>query len=317
MFRKQSLWNQDKKILFMMFAIPIVIAVIIISGTVIKNQIRDYQEQKAIETKMEEQKSLEEERKKAEEERAQAIENALKNSKYEMELRNLYEEYPQIDEMLLQLDEYPDEVIEYFIKMPETVEWVIHYPEYSAKSEEELNALALEPLDITDYEMRGNIPAYYQWDVKWGYTFYGEGTFAVTGCGPTCLSMVAVGLTGDTTITPKKVADISVAAGSYVEGVGTSWDLMTKGAAALGLTSTQNDTWTASGLRSKLAEGNPMICSMGAGDFTDKGHFIVLVGVTADGKILVNDPNSKSNTEKEWEAQVLLDQMKGMWVISK
>lgn len=308
MLKKQSL--KDKKLIFIMFLIPVVIAMVVISGTIIKNKINEYREQEAIEAQIAE-------RKRMEEERAQAIENALEGSKYEADLRILYEEYPQIEEMLLHLEDYPDEVIEYFIKMPETVEWVLHYPEYTAKSEEELSEIALAPLDLSAYEMHGQIPVYYQWDVNWGYTFYGEDYFAVTGCGPTCLSMVAVGLTGDTTITPKKVADISVSIGAYVEGVGTSWDLMTKGAEALGLTSVQNETWTATALRNKLKEGNPIICSMGEGDFTTQGHFIVLVGVAEDGKIVVNDPNSKSNTQKEWDAQVLLNQMKGMWVISK
>ena len=308
MFKKQSL--KDKKLIFIMFVIPIVIAMVVISGTIIRNKINDYREQDAIEAKIAE-------RKRIEEERAQAIENALAGSKYEADLRILYEEYPEIEEMLLHLEDYPDDVIEYFIKMPETVEWVIHYPEYTAKSEEELSEIALAPLDLSAYERHGQIPVYYQWDVNWGYTFYGEDYFAVTGCGPTCLSMVAVGLTGDTAITPKKVADISVSIGAYVEGVGTSWDLMTKGAEVLGLKSVQNETWTATALCNKLKEGNPIICSMGEGDFTTQGHFIVLVGVTEDGKILVNDPNSKNNTQKEWDAQVLLNQMKGMWVISK
>lgn len=308
MFKKQSL--KDKKLIFIMFLIPVVIAMVVISGTIIRNKINDYREQDAIEAKIAE-------RKRIEEERAQAIENALAGSKYEADLRILYEEYPEIEEMLLHLEDYPDDVIEYFIKMPETVEWVIHYPEYTAKSEEELSEIALAPLDLSAYERHGQIPVYYQWDVNWGYTFYGEDYFAVTGCGPTCLSMVAVGLTGDTAITPKKVADISVSIGAYVEGVGTSWDLMTKGAEVLGLKSVQNETWTATALCNKLKEGNPIICSMGEGDFTTQGHFIVLVGVTEDGKILVNDPNSKSNTQKEWDAQVLLNQMKGMWVISR
>ena len=310
MNRKQSSWEKDKKLVFMMFVIPVAIAVIVITGTVIKNKIRNHQEQKAIEAKIAEQERLEEER-------VQAIEKALEESKYGEELRKLYAQYPQVEDMLLHLDAYPDKVIEHFIKMPETVDWAVNYPEYVAKSEEELDEIALAPLDLGKYEMRGKIPAYYQWDVEWGYTFYGEDYFAVTGCGPTCLSMVAVGLTGDTTITPKKVADISASIGTYIDGVGTSWDLMTKGAAALGLKSVKNDTWTASKLCNKLKEGNPVICSMGEGDFTTQGHFIVLVGVTEEVKILVNDPNSKINTQKEWDAQNLLDQIKGMWVISK
>lgn len=310
MNKKQSLWEKNKKLVFMMFAIPIVVAIIVIAGTVIKNKINNYQEQKAIEAKAAEQERMEEER-------VQAIEKALEESKYGEELRELYVQYPQVEDMLLHLEDYPDEVIEHFIKMPEVVDWAVNYPEYAAKSEAELDEIALEPLDLSEYEMRGKIPAYYQWDTDWGYTFYGEDYFAVTGCGPTCLSMVAVGLTGDTTLTPKRVADISISIGTYIDGVGTSWDLMTKGAEALGLKSAKSETWTASKLCNRLKEGNPVICSMGEGDFTTQGHFIVLVGVTEDGKVLVNDPNSKINTQKEWDAQTLLDQIKGMWVISK
>lgn len=309
MNREQFLREKDKKLIFMMFAIPIVIALIVIVVTVVKGKVLAYQEQKAVEAAVAEQERLDEER-------MQTIENALEESKYGEDLRKLYEQYPQVEDMLLHLKAYPDEIIEHFIKVPETVEWAVNYPEYTAKSEEELNEAALIPLDLDEYEIRGKIPAYYQWDTDWGYTFYGEGYMAVTGCGPTCLSMVATGLTGDTSITPKKVADISTSIGAYVEGVGTSWDLMTKGAEQLGLHSKKIETWTASGLRSKLQEGNPIICSMGEGDFTTQGHFIVLVGVTDDGMILVNDPNSKINTEKEWDAQTLLDQMKGMWLIS-
>ena len=40
-----------------------------------------------------------------------------------------------------------------------------------------------------------------------------------------------------------------------------------------------------------LQEGCPVISSQRAGLFTSGGHFIVLRGVTANGKVLVNDPN--------------------------
>ena len=75
MNKKQSLWEKNKKLVFMMFAIPIVVAIIVIAGTVIKNKITNYQEQKAIEAKAAEQERMEEER-------VQAIEKALEESKY-------------------------------------------------------------------------------------------------------------------------------------------------------------------------------------------------------------------------------------------
>ena len=39
-----------------------------------------------------------------------------------------------------------------------------------------------------------------------------------------------------------------------------------------------------------LKQGQPVICSVGRGDFTTEGHFIVLTGMK-DGRIKVNDPN--------------------------
>jgi predicted double-glycine peptidase len=47
---------------------------------------------------------------------------------------------------------------------------------------------------------------------------------------------------------------------------------------------------------------------MGKGIFTTSGHFLVMRGVTADGKILVADPASKRKSEKDWELQIFLNE---------
>ena len=91
---------------------------------------------------------------------------------------------------------------------------------------------------------------------------------------------------------------------------------MTDGASRLGVHSWQITKWTVEGVQSELRAGHPIICSMGPGDFTEQGHFIVLTGATDDGKIIVNDPNSRINSRKKWDAKRLLDQMKGMWAFS-
>ena len=44
----------------------------------------------------------------------------------------------------------------------------------------------------------------------------------------------------------------------------------------------------------------PVIASMGKGHFTNGGHFIVLIGVTDSGKILVYDPVSVNRSNQEW-----------------
>jgi hypothetical protein len=47
---------------------------------------------------------------------------------------------------------------------------------------------------------------------------------------------------------------------------------------------------------------------MSKGHFTSRGHFIVLRGVTEDGKILVADPASVKRSEQLWDLSVILDE---------
>ena len=65
-----------------------------------------------------------------------------------------------------------------------------------------------------------------------------------------------------------------------------------------------------------LESGMPIICSMRPGDFTTAGHFIVLTGIE-EGKIKVNDPNSKKNSEKLWDYDTLEPQIKNLWAFQK
>ena len=53
-----------------------------------------------------------------------------------------------------------------------------------------------------------------------------------------------------------------------------------------------------------LENGKVIICSVAPGDFTYRGHYIVIAGYK-DGKFKVNDPNSYKNSEKGWTYQEL------------
>ncbi|MFR6393700.1 MAG: C39 family peptidase [Roseburia sp.] len=66
--------------------------------------------------------------------------------------------------------------------------------------------------------------------------------------------------------------------------------------------------------RQELSQGHPIICIMGPGDFTTSGHFVVLTGVDSDGKITVNDSNSKKNSNKAWKIDDLMSQIRDLWV---
>lgn len=166
--------------------------------------------------------------------------------------------------------------------------------------------------DITGDVAEGKIPLFIQWDERWGYQQYGDDFMAVTGCGPTALSMVYTGLTGDTSKDPYTMAMLAQDKGYYVEGTGSSWSMMTELAGELGLTARELSK-DESFIIQELRSGHPVICIMGPGDFTDGGHFIVLTGVTKNGKIRVCDPNSRKNSKKKWELSTIMEQMKNLW----
>ena len=100
--------------------------------------------------------------------------------------------------------------------------------------------------------------------------------------------------------------------GYYVDGSGSSWDLMSSGAEKLGLT-VSSVIFDAEHIRATLEAGQPIICVMGPGDFTDAGHFLVLTGVDQEGNIILQDPNSVERTKQHWDVQKLMNQMKNLW----
>lgn len=184
---------------------------------------------------------------------------------------------------------------------PETADFIKNYP--SMKD----NPPAEDIGEVT----KGVIPHLLQWDERWGYQIYGDNMIAVNGCGPTAISMVAAGLTGDGTITPYKVAKFAEEQGYYTGESGTNWSLMTDGAQQWGIRGEELGL-SREEIFSALENGQPVICSMRPGDFTTTGHFIVLVGVE-DGKIRVNDPNSVKRSEELWDYETLEYQINNLW----
>lgn len=160
----------------------------------------------------------------------------------------------------------------------------------------------------------GAMPFLYQTDPEWGDIPYAGGTIAKNGCGPTCLAMVYVQLTGRTDKGPAEMAEYSRLAG-FVEGDATSWALMTEGAAELGLHGEEVPA-DATRVAALLREGTPIICSVRPGDFTTVGHFIVLAGLDDAGRAVVHDPNSAERSSQTWDIQRVLDQCRNLWAFS-
>lgn len=164
---------------------------------------------------------------------------------------------------------------------------------------------------FTREELEADFPLLLQWDKRWGYVPYGKNNIGIAGCGPTCLSMVVLALTGNEEATPDAIAAYSLENGYYVNGEGTSWSLMTEGAEDFNL-----QAWEVSlderTMKEYLDRGNPIICAMRKGDFTTSGHFIVIYGYNEEG-FWVNDPNSVIRSEKQWDFDTLKIQIRNMW----
>ncbi len=198
---------------------------------------------------------------------------------------------------------YPAEVIALLDRNPETLDYVADYGEKKDES---------PAADIGADFVAGNVPTLYQWDERWGYTIYGPSPLAITGCGPTCLSMVLIGLTGDPTITPDKVAAYSLSQGFMTEDSGSLWQLMTDGALNWGVQVSEAYPSDEEYIKNTLESGQPIICSMQKGIFTDVGHFIVLTAY-ADGYVTVHDPFRMSNSHSNWKYSEIMPEISACW----
>ncbi len=203
-------------------------------------------------------------------------------------------------------DEYPAELAELLEQNEETQDFVEDYPER--------RSYIGGAIDLSG-EIRGDdVPLLMQWDKRWGYDLYGDSMIGIAGCGPTCMTMAYLYHTKDAEMNPRKMAEFAQD-GGYHTTEGTSWDFWITGALELGLYGEQISL-NENTMKSVLDCGGVVVCSMAPGDFTTKGHFILLRGYDENG-FFVNDPNRKSNSEKQWDFETLSSQIKNLWGIYK
>lgn len=211
----------------------------------------------------------------------------------------------QINDDVGNISDYPRELQELLERNPEAEEFVKGY----WKRDDYIN----KPIDLSKDYTPGKVPLLMQWDKRWGYDNYGEDMIGIAGCGPTCLSMACIYLTGDTEKNPRAMAQYAYENGYYTSA-GTSWSLWTEGVSGLGLTG-EEISLNEKTMKNYLDQGQVIICSMSPGDFTTEGHIILIRGYGKNG-FYVNDPNRKSNSEKQWTFEKLKGQIKCLWALS-
>lgn len=216
-------------------------------------------------------------------------------------LSELAEKYPEFEEICNNASAYPENLLAALGNNPEMIDFVKGY----------LTASSSTSGAITEEEKTEKHPHFLQWDPRWGYTTYGDDILALSGCGPTSLSMVVVALTDNKNTSPDVVASYAMENDFYMAGTGTMWKLMTEGAQHFDLTATELEI-DETAMKKCIDEGGMMIATMAPGDFTAVGHFIVIYGYDEEG-FFVNDPNCLARSQKKWEFATLAAQMKKVW----
>lgn len=220
-----------------------------------------------------------------------------------------FDSFTNQPQKMLKMVEHPENYPEAIMKMLENnidmLDYVANYPEKAGKVYS----------DTIGEMKKGEVPLLLQYDERWGYGIYGDDVIAVEGCAPTSLAMVIAYLTNDPTITPYVVANYAKENGYYVSGIGSNWSLMSEGSKHFGVIGKEVPL-VKNTIMNYLESGKPMIASMGPGDFTRSGHFIVLTG-TENGKIKVNDPNSTIRSNQLWDYDKIKSQIKNIWVFEK
>jgi hypothetical protein len=174
----------------------------------------------------------------------------------------------------------------------------------------------------------------------WGDHPYMGSTIFFAGCGPTAMAMIVSTMTGKK-VTPDQMADFFTSHG-WATSRGTSWASFEQTPQSFGFKfnlimddsprpATPADMEK---VKSELALGHPLIASCQGGPFfCGGGHIIVIRGVAADGKFLINNPNDfvdadgkpdrddsgkpPATTNEEWSAADMESAITGMWSYSK
>lgn len=148
---------------------------------------------------------------------------------------------------------------------------------------------------------------YNQMDSRWADKPYGTDNIGGYGCGPTSMAIVISSLTS-TDINPIQMAEWAYKNGYWCSGSGSYHTLIPSAAKAFGLKVEGCSSSDGQKIVDALTSGKLVVALMSKGHFTKSGHFMVLRGVTSEGKILIADPGSNNRSNQEWDLSVILDE---------
>lgn len=171
----------------------------------------------------------------------------------------------------------------------------------------------------------GTLTYFNQHDTRWAdYLWGGQDPLTSYGCGPTALAMVVASFT-DHDVTPIDMAVWSEEHGYYSPGHGSYHNLVPEGLALFGLrVESSQMALTPENIIGALGFDKILVLLMGPGHFTANGHFILITGATADGKVNIVDPQSLENTLTPWDPALIIKEARNpcdyggpVWAVSR
>ena len=142
------------------------------------------------------------------------------------------------------------------------------------------------------------------------------------GCGPVCVAMI-INSFSPTGVTPIDMADWSVANGNYARHSGSYHSLIPDSLTAFGLNVESVEDRSVENAENLLRTGHILVALMGKGSLTENGHFIIIANLNENGNVYIADPANYENCTKEWDLQLLMDELKGaydsgapLWAVS-
>ena len=202
-------------------------------------------------------------------------------------------------------DQYGDQgLLELALNVPEAIDFVAAYPTAEKTAQPYADAVT-----------KGTAPQLWCWDSRWGNVDYAGRALAITGSGPTSLSMAYMGLTGSAGKTPADIAQDATDAEAATGDSAMTADFLASEAEKLGLTC-ESFTSNADNLAQMLDSGTYVLMETKAGSLTSAAHWIVVVTENEDGSMQVYDPTSPDVSAHPWAPATLASTCTDFYVLS-
>lgn len=186
-------------------------------------------------------------------------------------------------------DRYPSEkIVQLAVDEPDAIDFVRAYPD----ADKSARAYGSDSID--------SIPSVYNWDERWGNVDYNGLPLAVSGSGPTCLSMAYMGLNSKTDKTPADMAALATNVGGVGGEAGTQGAFFTSVAGDLGLSINKLEDLSNDSIVGSITNTSPVLCQIKGSTFGHGPHWVLLIAGDAADNVTVYDPTCVEVTTRTW-----------------